>query len=241
MASDFTKLPRLYIDRAFTANATINLETAQAHYLKNVLRLKPGDFVRLFNGHDGEWLAPVKAFEKTECIVTLKGKIREQPPKPMEMHLLFAPIKKDRMDFLIEKAVELGATDLHPVLTNRTEVRKINEERIKAQITEAAEQCERFEIPTLHPLSDLKPKVAGWNLKTPLLWCKERGESPHITTLREAAWAFLIGPEGGFDDPEFAFLEGQPQIRPLSLGETVLRCETAATMALGYAKMQGQK
>ncbi len=240
MASDFTKLPRIYIDRAFTANATIKLETAQAHYLKNVLRLKPGDFVRLFNGHDGEWLAPVKAFEKTECIVMLKGKIREQPPRPAPMHLLFAPIKKDRMDFLIEKAVELGVTDLHPVLTNRTEIRKINEERIKAQTIEAAEQCERFEMPTLHPLSELKPKMAGWNKAVPALWCRERGESPHISTFKESAWAFLIGPEGGFDDNEFAFLGDLPYVRPLSLGETVLRAETAVILALGYAKMQGR-
>ncbi len=240
MASDFTKLPRLYIDRNFAANATVNLETAQAHYLKNVLRRKPGDFIRLFNGRDGEWLAGIAAFGGDGCTVTLKGKIREQPEKSMEMHLLFAPIKKDRMDIIIEKAVELGATDIHPVLTNRTEIRKINEERIRAQIMEAAEQCERFEIPTLHPLSDLKTRITGWAGPNPLLWCCERGESPHISTFRQTSWAFLTGPEGGFDDNEFAFLSGLSNVRPLSLGETVLRCETAVILALGYAKMQGE-
>lgn len=240
MASDFTKLPRLYIDRNFTANATVNLESAQTHYLKNVLRRKPGDFVRLFNGRDGEWLNAITAYTNDACTVTTKGRIREQPGKAVETHLLFAPIKKDRMDFIIEKAVELGVTDIHPILTARTEIRKINEERIRAQITEAAEQCERFEIPNLHPLTELKSKIGGWTNPAPILWCCERGDSPHISTFKQTAWAFLIGPEGGFDDNEFAFLGGLPNVRPLSLGETVLRCETAVILALGYAKMQGE-
>ncbi len=241
MASDFTKLPRLYIDRNFLPNATVKLEAAQAHYLKNVLRAKPGEFLRLFNGREGEWLAGIVDFGKNDCTVMLKGKIREQPPKPVETHLIFAPIKKDRLDFLIEKAVELGVTDLHPVLTSRTEVRKINEERIKAQILEAAEQCERFEIPALHPLADLKAKIKDWPYQIPVLWCRERGESPHVSSLQEKSWAFLIGPEGGFDDNEFAFLGGLPGVKPLSLGETVLRAETAVILALGYAKIQGLK
>jgi 16S rRNA (uracil1498-N3)-methyltransferase len=241
MASDFTKLPRIYIDRTFTANATVKLETAQSHYLKNVLRRKIGDFIRLFNGRDGEWLANIKDFGKSDCTVEIKGKIREQPEKSTELHLLFAPIKKDRTDFIIEKAVEVGATDIHPVLTARTENRNVNEERLRAQIVEASEQCERFEIPTLHAAAELKPKISNWKSSTPILWCRERGESPHITTFQEKAWAFLIGPEGGFDDNEFAFLGGLTYVRPLTLGETVLRAETAVILALGYAKMQGQK
>ncbi|MGB4056941.1 MAG: 16S rRNA (uracil(1498)-N(3))-methyltransferase [Alphaproteobacteria bacterium] len=241
MASDFTKLSRLYSDRNFSPDATVTLEVAQAHYLKNVMRLKIGDFLRLFNGRDGEWLASITALGKNECSVTLKGKIREQPPKSAEMHILFAPIKKDRMDILVEKAVELGATALHPVLTNRTIIRKINEDRIRAQVLEAAEQCERFEIPVLYPLADLKQKITGWKHAAPILWCCERGESPHISTFQEQSWAFLIGPEGGFDDNEFTFLNDQPKIKPMTLGETILRAETAAILALGYAKMKGLK
>jgi 16S rRNA (uracil1498-N3)-methyltransferase len=241
MASDFTKLPRLYIDRNFAANATLNLGTAQCHYLKNVLRLKVGDFIRLFNGREGEWLAPLAGFDKNDCTVMLKGKIREQPPKPVETHLIFAPVKKDRLDIIIEKSVELGVTDLHPVLTHRTEVRKINEERIKAQVTEATEQCERFEMPTLHPLVEMKTKITGWKGPPPILCGKERGESPHISAFHEQAWAFLIGPEGGFDDSEFAFLEEIPYVKALTLGETVLRVETAVMMVLSYAKITGKK
>ncbi len=216
------------------------LETAQAHYIRNVMRMKQGDFLRLFNGRDGEWLASVTDHGKTQSSVLLKGKTREQSPKPSEMHLLFAPIKKDGMDFIIEKAVELGVTDLHPVLTNRTEVRKINEERLKVQSHEAAEQCERLDVLTLHPLVDLKSKLAGWR-GTPILWCRERGESPHINTINEKAWAFLIGPEGGFDDAEFAFLGGMINVKPVTLGETVLRAETAVVISLGYAKILAGK
>jgi 16S rRNA (uracil1498-N3)-methyltransferase len=240
MASDYTKLPRLYTERSLSANAAFMLEQVQSHYLKNVLRKKPGDFVRLFNGRDGEWLCPVTDIAKTGVNVMVKGKIREQSPKPPETHLLVAPIKKDRMDFIIEKAVELGVTDIHPILTARTEVRKINDERLHAQIIEAAEQCERLDIPTLHPLTDLKAAVQAW--KGPnLYWCRERTDSPHVSELNENHWAFIIGPEGGFDDAETAFLTGSANVKPLSLGETVLRSETAALLALGYAKIQGRR
>lgn len=237
MSSDFTKLPRIYLDHGFTAGASLILGEMQSHYLKNVLRRKPGDFFRTFNGYDGEWLAVITEISKTGVIAQLKEKIREQPRKPAEIHLLFAPIKKDRMDFIIEKAVELGVTDIHPVLTARTEIRKIGEDRIKAQIIEAAEQCERFEIPVLHSLTDLKTKILNWENTVPVHWCRERGESPHISEFTEHRWAFLIGPVGGFDDAEFAFLEGMPGITPLTLGKTVLRAETAVLLALGYAKI----
>lgn len=240
MASDFTKLPRLYIDRPLAPGASLTLETAQSHYLKNVIRLKAGELIRLFNGRDGEWLASLTEHGKTQSTVLLKGKIREQSAKPSEMHLLFAPIKKDGMDFIIEKAVELGVTDLHPVLTARTQVRALNEDRMKAQIQEAAEQCERLDVPALHPLVELKTKLAGWK-GAPILWCRERGESPHINTINEKSWAFLIGPEGGFDDAEFAFLGGMINIKPVTLGETVLRAETAVVISLGYAKILAGK
>jgi 16S rRNA (uracil1498-N3)-methyltransferase len=241
MASDFTKLPRIYFDRDLTAGAKPSLEQAQSHYLKNVLRRKPGDFFRVFNGRDGEWLASITYISKNGITVLLKERIREQAPKPVETHLLFTPVKKDRMDFIIEKAVELGVTDIHPVLTARTEIRKIGEERIKAQMIEAAEQCERLEVPFLHPLCDLKTKILNWESASPLYWCRERGESPHISSFQEKNWSFLIGPEGGFDDNEFAFLDGLTHVIPLTLGETVLRTETAALITLGYAKIQGHR
>jgi 16S rRNA (uracil1498-N3)-methyltransferase len=241
MTSDFTKLPRIYIDHDFTANASLVLEEAQSHYLKNVLRRKPGDFFRTFNGRDGEWLASINQINKSGIVAALKEKLRAQPPKSQKIHLLFAPIKKDRMDFIIEKAVELGVTDLHPVLTARTEIRKISEDRIRAQIIEAAEQCERLEVPVLHPLSDLKSKILNWKSGIPLYWCRERGESPHISEFTEQNWAFLIGPVGGFDDAEFSFLESVPGVKPLTLGETVLRAETAVALVLSYAKIAARR
>lgn len=241
MASDVTKLQRLYIDRNLAPNATFMLETAASHYVKNVMRMKQGDFIRLFNGHDGEWLATITAVNKNDVSVQIKGKTREQAAKTAEIHLLFAPIKKDAMDTIVQKAVELGVTDLHPVLTHRTEVRKINDERLKAQMQEAAEQCERLDVPTLHPLTDLTGKIGTWPTSLPILWCRERGESPHIGTFQEKNWAFLIGPEGGFDDAEFAFLGGLTSVKPLTLGETILRAETAVILALGYAKILSGK
>ncbi len=241
MLSDFTKLPRIYFDHDFTSGASLILGKAQSHYLKNVLRRKPGDFFRIFNGHEGEWLAAITEVSKEGVTAQLKQKIREQPSKPAETHLLCAPIKKDRMDFIIEKAVELGVTDIHPVLTSRTEIRKIGEDRIKAQIIEAAEQCERLEVPILHPLSDLKTKVLNWKSAVPLYWCRERGTSPHISEFTEKNWAFLIGPVGGFDDTEFSFLENVPNVKPLTLGETVLRVETAVVLTLGYAKIAARR
>lgn len=241
MSSDFTKLPRIYFDHDFIAGASLVLGEAQSHYLKNVLRRKPGDCFRTFNGHDGEWVASITQINKSGVTALLKEKIREQPSKSAQIHLLVAPIKKDRMDFIIEKAVELGVTDIHPVLTARTEIRKIGEDRIKAQIIEAAEQCERLEVPVLHTLSDLKTKILGWKSAIPLYWCKERGQSPHISEFTEQNWAFLIGPVGGFDDAEFTFLENVSSVKSVTLGETVLRVETAVLLALGYAKITARR
>ena len=241
MDPDFTKFPRLYSDGNLEAKATAKLDEAQAHYLKNVLRRKTGDKIRVFNGRDGEFLAEITGIGKKKADLAVLEQTRRQPAPAARIHLLFAPIKKDRMDFLIEKAVELGVTDFHPVLTARTVVRKINAQRLRAQVTEAAEQCERMEIPVLHPLAALEDKIASWKADFPVFWCRERGESPHISAFSAENWAFLIGPEGGFDDGEFKFLGSRPDIQPLSLGETLLRAETAAALALGYAKIQAQK
>lgn len=127
----------------------------QAHYLKNVLRKTEGEYVRLFNGRDGEWVYCLTALGKKGAEARAQEQIRAQTEKNRKIHAYFPPIKKNRMDFMIEKAVELGVTDLHPILTQNTETRKINEDRLQAQIIEAAEQCERLDLPILHPLSDI--------------------------------------------------------------------------------------
>ncbi|HOO81309.1 MAG TPA: 16S rRNA (uracil(1498)-N(3))-methyltransferase [Alphaproteobacteria bacterium] len=232
---DTHKTPRLYIDQPLNAGKDVILETPQAHYLKSVLRFEKGTPVRVFNGRDGEWLATISALEKKSAVLTLTNQLARQPVQPQPLHLLFAPIKKHRMDFLIEKAVELGVTDLTPVITAHTQTRKINEERLHAQIIEAAEQCERMSLPTLHKVETLPGALQKWNQQIPVYWAAERlKNTPHIKEIISPE-AFLIGPEGGFSEQESDFLQTQEIVRPISLGKNILRAETAALFCLSHA------
>lgn len=192
--------------------------------------------MRLFNGRDGEWLATLESVDKKGVSIRIGTQLRNQPELPPETHLYFAPIKKARMDWVIEKAVELGATHLHPVLTQNTEVRAINEDRIRTQIIEAAEQCERMDAPELLPLRPLKEILRG----TELLACIERmdAESLEEAIPEKGAVSFLIGPEGGFSEEEKNILSGTAGIKPVSLGPRILRSETAAVVVLCAAGLK---
>ncbi len=224
------KLPRLFTEQTLSEHKDIIFSSSQLHYLKNVLRQNEGNFLRVFNGRDGEFLATITALNKKDGRAKLAKCIKPQPAIGPARALYFAPIKKNRMDFLIEKAVELGVTSLHPVLTARTETRKINEERLQAQIIEAAEQCERLTIPALAPLTKLENVIGK---KTPLYACIERAEGMSLRSLGPAKdAAFLIGPEGGFTPDEIEMLNKAPQVTALSLGENILRAETAAIKCL---------
>ena len=232
---NYIKLPRLYVDQNLTEGISVTLTGGQAHYLKTVLRREAGRKIRLFNGRDGEWLGEVTVLSKKEAAVKLTMQTRTRPEKTGAVHLLFAPLKKQRLDFLIEKGVELGATDFHPVLTARTEVRKLNTERITAQITEAAEQCERLDRPVLHDFIPLERKLTAWDAALPLFACLEREEAPYISTIVfPQDRAFLIGPAGGFENQEKERIKARDFVRPVSLGETLLRAETAALKCLSF-------
>ena len=186
--------------------------------------------MRIFNGADGEFLATISALGKKDGFATAREKIKDQPESVAARALYFAPIKKSRMDFLIEKAVELGVTSLHPVLTQRTENRKINDERLRAQIIEAAEQCERLTLPALHPMVKLENVIGK---KVPLYACIERAEGVALRSLDPAQnAAFLIGPEGGFTPDEIEMLNKASHVTALNLGENILRAETAAIKCL---------
>ena len=231
MNDDYFKLPRLYTSHSLQDKTVIPLETGQAHYLHNVLRRKQSDEVRLFNGKDGEWIGALDNLGKKSGDVHLVKQRKEQPTNQRQIHLIFAPIKKNRMDWLIEKAVELGVSDFHPVLTQNTEVRKINDARIQQQIFEAAEQCERFSIPSLHSLQKLENFLDSRDNEIPLLSCLERYDASPIQDIQKSEnIAFLIGPEGGFTAEEKKIIAAKSV--PVSLGETILRCETAAVKAL---------
>lgn len=230
------KLPRLYVDCDLYEGAQVALTADQGHYLRNVLRARAGGGARLFNGRDGEWQGTIGIVDKRDISIRIEMSLREQPPPLPETHLYFAPIKKARMDWLIEKAVEMGVTHLHPVLTQNTEVRAVNAERIRAQIIEAAEQCERMDVPELLPLRPLKEAIP----RTGLFACIERmdAESLEKSIPENSAVSFLIGPEGGFSAEEKSFLSAQPGVKPVSLGSRILRSETAAVVVLCAAEMK---
>ena len=229
------KYPRLYVESDLGSGLGVLLTPAQAHYLKNVLRKKEGDPARLFNARHGEWLGTLSAPSKKEARVMLQEQLRPQPEKQLKTALIFAPIKKNRFDWMIEKAVELGVTDFYPVLTQNTEVRKLNEERLQAQIFEAAEQCERLDIPALHSLRKLETLLGEWDKSLTIFACIERYDAVPLSR-QESDIGLLIGPEGGFTREEKESLAKQDFVKPVTLGETVLRCETAAAKSIILAR-----
>jgi 16S rRNA (uracil1498-N3)-methyltransferase len=231
--NSITKSPRLYTPLSLKSEQSITLSQEQAHYLKNVLRKNVGDGIRLFNGIDGEWHCRLENVGKKSAEALPESQIRPQAHQTRRIHAFFAPIKKQRMDILIEKAVELGVTDLHPMLTQNTEIRKLNEERIRAQIIEASEQCERLDVPSLYPLEDMIKAISHY--KNPIFAALERGEHPNardILTEMQNNIAILTGPEGGFTSDEINQLTNTDFIRPVSLGENILRTETAVIKLL---------
>lgn len=230
------KSPRLYTDQHLTEGLGVQLPENTAHYLKNVLRVTEGGMVRIFNGREGEFVGRIERAGKKSVDLTIEKKLRDQKFASRHIHLFFAPIKKERMDFLIEKAVELGATDLYPILTQNTDVRKINEERIAAQIIEAAEQCERLDIPSLHPLQDMMKLLSGWYSDVPVFAALERMDAEKLKSY-DGNCAILIGPAGGFTEDEKQKLSGMKNITPVSLGDNILRAETAALAALSIVNL----
>lgn len=234
---------RLYVAAPLAAGEAVDLPPAQAHYLVHVLRLAPGDGVALFNGRDGEWRAEVAGLAKNRCRLELAAPLRPQVAEP-DVWLAFAPLKKDRTDFLVEKATELGAARLLPVFTRHTAAGRVNLERLAAQATEAAEQCERLSVPEVAEPVTLEKLLASWPADRPLFVPDETGGGeplPHVLAARPglAAWGFLVGPEGGFAATELDALARLPFAVRVGLGPRILRAETAAlaALALGQAAL----
>ena len=228
-------LPRLYVVGDFVLNQTFLLSDAHAHYLRHVLRRGDASMLRVFNPEQGEFLTRLKHVGKKEVGVTVLEMLRPAAAHLRHIHLFFAPLKKDKMDFLIEKAVELGVTDLHPVLFQRGIVREVKVERINAQIIEAAEQCERMDIPVLHPLLPLLKVAQHWDASLPLLAALERGDYPCMSEVVvgcESDIGYLVGPEGGITPEEVLQLLNIKSIHLVSLGARILRAETAALYGL---------
>jgi 16S rRNA (uracil1498-N3)-methyltransferase len=231
---DLFKLPRLYVDAPMQKGGVVPLSADQAHYFKTVLRRQDGDRIRIFNGRDGEFLCVLQEMTKKGGLALAERQTRVQPDGSSAVHLFFAPIKKSRMDWLVEKAIELGATDLHPVITQNTEVREINEKRLTQQMHEAAEQCERLDLPRLHEAIKLNALLKHTPKDAILMAALERGETKPITDViktRKTA-AILIGPEGGFTAQEAEWIHTQSGWTTVCLGPRILRSETAVCVAL---------
>ena len=228
-----SSLPRLFVDEPLREGAVLTLGDAPANYLGNVLRLRPGAQVKLFDDRTGEWLAQITEVAKKRITLVATRLLREREPVP-DIWLLFAPIKKGRIDWLIEKATELGAGRLVPAITQRTIVDKLNLERLRAHTVEAAEQCERTALPELAEPVKLAALLRTWPEERTLFFADETGGEPFAAAAAEATGpaAILIGPEGGFTPDEAAAIRALPQARAVSLGPRVLRAETAAIAAL---------
>lgn len=226
---------RLFVDESLAEGQALGLDPQRAHFLRHVLRLDRGDTVAVFNGRDGEWRAVIDGFGKGWCSLAVHEQRRPPRPEP-DLWLLFAPLKRGRIDYVAEKATELGVSRLWPVFTRRTDPNRVNHDRLRANAIEAAEQCERLTVPELREAVPLDRALADWPVDRPLLLCAERGVAQPLASalarLGPVPAAFLIGPEGGFDKTELDDLLKLPFVVTVGLGPRILRADTAALAAL---------
>lgn len=224
-------LPRLYVDPPLSVGVAVGLDAGQANYLGNVLRLKEGGEVLLFDGVSGEWLARVVEVGKKCMILGVVAATRLQEAVP-DLTLAFAPVKKGRVEFLVEKAVELGVARLEPVITRRTIVDKLNLERMRAHIVEAAEQCGRTALATIAEPVKLAAFLKAVEAERTLYFADETGGEAAGAAFTPGPATILIGPEGGFTPEEAAAIRALPNGMSISLGPRILRAETAALAAV---------
>lgn len=226
---------RIYVPQNLAPDMEITLPPEQSHYLCNVMRLGSGKIIRCFNENNGEFLAKIIEANKKQTLLQILS-LEQLPQKSPDIWLVFAPLKKDRTDFLVEKAVELGVNKIIPVFTRFGITDKIRSDRVKAQLVEAVEQCERFDVPTLDEISDLNSLLKNWPQSRKLFFMDEaRTGLPAVDAFdacKNQPAALLIGPEGGFAPEEASLLRRLPFVCPVSLGPRILRAETAATAAL---------
>lgn len=229
------KSQRLFVEHPLAAGAELPLSDDQAHYLLTVLRMGTGAKLLVFNGKDGEWRATVTRRSKRAGSLSILEQTRPQTHLN-DLLFAFAPLKKERMDWLVQKAVEMGAGALQPVITDHTQSQKLKAEKLQANIIEAAEQCGVLAVPCLKSVQNLADLVATWDQNRVVFWCDEHAEVATPTRLleisRDKPKAVLVGPEGGFSPAEREQLLAAPFAKPIALGPRILRADTAAVAAL---------
>ncbi|RWL19170.1 MULTISPECIES: 16S rRNA (uracil(1498)-N(3))-methyltransferase [Mesorhizobium] len=229
------KMQRLFVPNDLGPEAEFEASPQQGHYLMHVLRLGEGAEILLFNGRDGEWSAAIAAKSKKAVRLKVLALQRPQPPLPNFIYC-FAPLKQGRLDYLVQKAVEMGAGVLQPVITQHTQVAKPGIERLRANVVEAAEQCGILAVPEVREAEKFERLLAGWDKERRLIFCDEDASTnnplPALQAVREKKFGLLVGPEGGFSDEERRMLRVLPFVTAIPLGPRILRADTAAVAAL---------
>ncbi len=230
--------PRLHLDADLQATQDIPLAREQAHYLTHVLRLAGGDVVEVFNGRDGAWLAYLADVGKKAVTIRCERRVTDVTLPP-DIDYLFAPLKHARLDYMVQKATELGVRRLRPVMTARTIAERVNLERMRANAVEAAEQCNLVFVPEVEEPQPLAKVIGVWDPSRRLIFCDETARDLNpLSSLSGVAppAAVLVGPEGGFTDEERQMLRARPFVTAISLGPRILRADTVAIAALAVVQ-----
>ncbi len=230
---------RLFVTDGLAAGSRLELSREQSHYLRHVLRLADGADLLAFNGRDGEWRARLMGEGRRQSVLEIVEMRRAQTPQG-DLHLLFAPLKHARLDYMVQKAVEMGASLLAPVITRRTQVTRLNLDRMRANAIEAAEQCGILSVPDIWPQSPLPQAIAALETQRRLIFCDEAADQGDavelLRRLGPGPVAVLIGPEGGFAEDERQLLLARPHALRLSLGPRIMRADTASVAALALVQ-----
>jgi 16S rRNA (uracil1498-N3)-methyltransferase len=233
------KMQRLYVPQDLGPDAAFEASPEQSHYLSHVLRLNEGAEILIFNGRDGEWLARIDAKTKKSVRLRAIEETRSQSPQS-DLIYCFAPLKQGRIDYLVQKAVEMGAGVLQPVLTQHTQIAKPGIERLRANVVEAAEQCGILALPEVREAQKFSALLAGWDKERRLIFCDESAETnnplPALQVIGERKLGLIIGPEGGFSEDERKQLYALPFVTAIPLGPRILRADTAAVAALALVQ-----
>ncbi|MER8367506.1 16S rRNA (uracil(1498)-N(3))-methyltransferase [Mesorhizobium sp. M0306] len=229
------KMQRLFVPDGLGPDTEFDIGPQQSHYLSHVLRLGEGAELLVFNGRDGEWSAAIATKSKKAVRLKVLELQRPQPRLP-DLIYCFAPLKQGRLDYLVQKAVEMGAGILQPVITQHTQVAKPGIERLRANVVEAAEQCGILAVPELREAEKFERLLSNWDRERRLIFCDEDASTnnplPALQAVRENKLGLLVGPEGGFSDEERRMLRAQPFVTAIPLGPRILRADTAAVAAL---------